>query len=324
MKILVTGGAGFIGSHVTKKLVEKGHDVVILDNFNPYYNPRLKEARISVFLKNAPVKVERIDITNLSSLKSLFARENFDRVCHLAAQAGVRYSLEHPEVYEESNVKGFLNILECVRHYGKPPLVYASTSSVYGANTKLPFAEDDRVDMPISLYAATKRANELMAFNYHHLFGIKATALRFFTVYGPWGRPDMALFLFASAIGKDQPIKLFNGGEMKRDFTYVTDIADGVVAALEKPFDYEIFNLARGEQQQLMDYVAALEKHLGKTAKKEMLPMQAGDVPATEADISKAKRFLGYDPKVSIDEGIGNFVEWYQEYKVVLKLDQLT
>lgn len=323
MKILVTGGAGFIGSHVTKKLIKQGRDVVLLDNFNPYYSPRLKEARISIFLKNLPAKIEHIDITNIESLRALFAKEKFDRVCHLAAQAGVRYSLEHPEVYVESNVKGFLNILECIRHFGKPPLVYASTSSVYGANTKLPFSEEDRVNKPISLYAATKRANELMAFNYHHLFGIKATGLRFFTVYGPWGRPDMALFLFASAIEKDEPIKLFNGGNMKRDFTYVTDIADGVVAALENPFEYEIINLARGEQQQLTDYVAALERHIGKVAKKEMLPMQAGDVPATSADISKAKRLLWYNPKVSIDEGIKNFVDWYEEYKEKLKLNDL-
>lgn len=322
LKILVTGGAGFIGSHVVKKLIEIGHEVVIVDNFNPYYSPKLKQARIEVFLDGLKFKLHKIDIADFKALEEVFKVEKFDRICHLAAQAGVRYSLENPFVYEQSNVKGFLNILEACRQHNLPPLVYASTSSVYGSNTKLPFTETDRVDAPISLYAATKRANELMASTYHHLFGLKTCGLRFFTVYGPWGRPDMALFLFTKAIRTGQPIKVFNGGDMKRDFTFISDIVDGVVAALGANFDCDIFNLARGETQGLIGYIQALEKSLGQKAVMRMMPMQPGDVPATSADISKARKYLAYNPKVSIEAGVEEFVNWYQKYREQLALEQ--
>ncbi|MBI4053849.1 MAG: GDP-mannose 4,6-dehydratase [Candidatus Doudnabacteria bacterium] len=321
-KILVTGGAGFIGAHVAKRLLDEGHKVVIIDNFNDYYSPVLKEARIENMLSGYSFELHRINLIDLPTLEKVFLKGKFDKICHLAAQAGVRYSLTRPEVYEESNVKGFLNILECVRRFQVKTLIYASSSSVYGGNTKLPFSESDPVERPLSLYGATKRANELMAYSYHHLFGISTTGLRFFTVYGPFGRPDMALFLFTKAITNDKPIQVFNGGKTKRDFTYIDDIVSGVIAALERSYSYEIINLGRGQSQHLENFITEIEKSLGKKAERELLPLQPGDVLETFADISKAKAMLNYDPKVSIDEGIKKFVDWYNEYAHRLGLDR--
>ena len=315
MKILVTGGAGFIGYHTTKRLLERGDDVVIVDNFNDYYEISLKEARIKDIKKiNSDIRVERINLKDYDELEKVFKREKFDKVCHLAAQAGVRYSLDFPHKYIQSNTIGTLNILELCRHNNVTDLVFASSSSVYGNNKKMPFSEEDKVDTPISLYAATKKSNEEMAFAYHHLFGLNCVGLRFFTVYGPWNRPDMALSRFTKNILCGEPIDVYNNGEMYRDFTYVDDIVSGVVAAIDSELKYEIFNLARGESVKLMDYIAEIEKNLGKEAKKNMMPMQPGDVPATSADISKAQKLLDYKPRPSVDEGIKNFIEWYMSY----------
>jgi UDP-glucuronate 4-epimerase len=313
MKVLITGGAGFIGFHTTLKLLDRGDKVVVVDNFNNYYDSTLKEKRAEILLAKGAIIV-KADIINYSSMDEIFKEHKPDKVCNLAAQAGVRYSIENPFAYEETNIKGMLNILELCRHNNVSDLVYASSSSVYGNTKEYPFHEEQKLDTPISLYAATKKSNEEMAYTYHHLFGLNCCGLRFFTVYGPYGRPDMALFLFADKILKDESIPVFNHGKMMRDFTYVEDIADGVVSALDNSYPYEIFNLARGECVELNDYIRQLEIHLGKSAKKDMLPMQPGDVSKTSADISKAKRLLNYDPKTSVDEGVGKFVEWYKGY----------
>jgi UDP-glucuronate 4-epimerase len=312
MRILVTGSAGFIGFHTTKALLEKGHRVIGIDNMNKYYDVSLKEARNNILKQNKNYVFYKENIANKEELFKIIEKEKPEKILNLAAQAGVRYSLENPFVYEESNLKGFLNILEACREF-KLNLVYASSSSVYGANKKIPFSEKDRTDKPISLYAATKKSNEEMAFTYNHLYKIKTTGLRFFTVCGPYGRPDMALFSFTKDILEEKPIKLFNNGKMKRDFTFVSDIVDGILLALEKEFDCEVFNLARGESQNLIDFVIEIENNT-KKAVKEFFPLQQGDVLITSADITKAKKLLGYNPKKSLKEGVKEFVEWYKEY----------
>ena len=314
MKILVTGSAGFIGFHLSKALLERGDTVFGLDNYSDYYDVSIKKDRTKILKENNNFSEAVCDISDFGSLKKVFEKNKFDVVVNLAAQAGVRYSLEKPGVYENTNIKGFLNVLECCRHIGPKRLVYASSSSVYGANKKLPFSEEDSVDNPISLYAASKKSNELMAFTYNHLFGIKSSGLRFFTVYGPMGRPDMALFLFTKAISEGKPINVFNNGEMERDFTYVDDIVSGLIASIDTPFEYEIFNLGRGESRKLTDFIKLIEKNLGKKADVNMLPIQPGDVPKTFSDVSKAKEKLGYSPKTSIEGGIKKFVDWYKEY----------
>lgn len=316
MLYLVTGNAGFIGFHLTKRLLEKGQEVVGVDNLNPYYDPKLKRARLAILKKFPHFSFYQVDIAYKEELAKVFAENKIDKVCHLAAQAGVRYSLENPYLYEQSNMVGFLNLLELMRKYEVKSLVYASSSSVYGGIKKIPFNEKMKINKPISLYAATKAANELYAHVYHHLYGLNTIGLRFFTVYGPWGRPDMALFLFTKAILEDKPIKVFNQGQMKRDFTYVDDIVDGIMASLNKvsALGYEVFNLGCADPVNLLDFIKTIEKSLGKRAKKEFLPLQPGDVPNTFADVSKAKKLLDYQPRVKIEEGVGEFVNWYREY----------
>lgn len=314
-KILLTGGAGFIGSHVTKALLERGDQVVIVDNFNDYYDPKLKHDRIKYLLgDHKNLKVMKVDITDYQAMEEIFKKYKFDKVCNLAAQAGVRYSLKNPFVYERTNILGFLNILELCRHYNIKNLIYASSSSVYGGNKEIPFSEQNRVDHPISLYAASKKSNEEMAYAYHHLFGINCTGLRFFTVYGPWGRPDMSIFLFVKNIIRGKPIDIFNRGNMSRDFTFIADIVKGTVTAINKCYPYEIFNLARGESVNLMDYIKEIGNNLNKPVEKNMMPMQPGDVKITSADTSKARTMLGYEPRTSISEGVKEFVEWYKGY----------
>ena len=314
--IAVTGSAGFIGFSLSKQLLAEGYKVIGIDNFNDYYLPDLKEARAAILRENPNYTEKRVDLENCQELEKIFKDYKIDIVCNLAAQAGVRYSLDHPFVYEKSNVSGFLNILELVRHYNVPRLVYASSSSVYGGNKKVPFSESDPVDNPISLYAATKKANELMAHCYSHLYGFQTIGLRFFTVYGPWGRPDMALWLFTEAILTGKPIKVFNYGKMQRDFTYIDDIVAGVKGALfsKNLEQYEIFNLGNNNTEQLMDMIGTIEKELKIEANKEMLPIQPGDIPATFADIEKAKTKLGFEPKTKINEGIPNFIKWYKNH----------
>jgi UDP-glucuronate 4-epimerase len=332
VKILVTGAAGFIGMHVTERLLAAGHEIVGIDNLNDYYDVRLKEARLERLRKHAGFRFQKLDVADEEGMHSLFSQARFARVIHLAAQAGVRYSLQNPQAYVRSNLAGFVNILEGCRHGKVGHLVYASSSSVYGGNTRLPFSEHDNVDHPVSLYAATKKSNELMAHTYSHLFGLPATGLRFFTVYGPWGRPDMALFLFTSAILAGEPIKVFNHGRMQRDFTYIDDIAEGVVRVAENPaqpshaFDaahpdpatswapYRLYNIGNHNPVNLMDYIAAIERCLGKKAEKNFLPMQAGDVAATNADISELQQAVGFAPRTTVDEGVRRFVEWYRGY----------
>jgi len=313
-RILVTGAAGFIGFHVAQALLERGDEVIGIDNLNDYYDPKLKEARLALLKNHTAFTFHKVDVADKDALFTIFTESAPEKVCHLAAQAGVRYSLKNPFAYEETNGKGMLVILEACRHHGVTSLVYASSSSVYGGNEKLPFSEEDRVDTPISVYAATKKFNEELAHVYHRLFGLHCVGLRFFTVYGPWGRPDMALFLFTKKIIADEPIPLFNKGKHKRDFTYIDDVTQGVLAAIDKELEYEVINLARGESVELLAYVKALEEALGKKAEKDLLPMQPGDVEATAADISKASELLGYDPRTSITEGVRRFVEWYKEY----------
>ena len=332
MKILVTGAAGFIGMHVAERLLAAGVEVVGIDNLNDYYDVRLKEARLERLRKHAGFRFEKLDIADEEGVRSLFSREPFARVIHLAAQAGVRYSLQNPQVYVRSNLAGFVNILEGCRHNKVGHLVYASSSSVYGGNTRLPFSEHDNVDHPVSLYAATKKSDELMAHAYSHLYGLPATGLRFFTVYGPWGRPDMALFLFTRAILAGEPIKVFNHGRMQRDFTYIDDIAEGVVRITERPaqsspaFDaampdpatswapHRLYNIGNHRPVGLMDYIEAIERCLGKKAEKNFLPMQAGDVAATHADIGELQQAVGFAPRTTVDEGVRRFVEWYRGY----------
>ena len=324
--VLVTGAAGFIGSYVAARLLEQGREVVGLDNLNNYYDPSLKEARLARLTGRAGFRFERLDITDREGMAQLFAREKFEGVVHLAAQAGVRYSIENPAAYTDTNVGGFLNVLEGCRHSKVGHLVYASSSSVYGANTELPFRTTDSVDHPVSLYAATKKANELMAHTYSHLFGLPTTGLRFFTVYGPWGRPDMSVFLFTKAILEGKPIDVFNGGQMQRDFTYVDDIVEGVVRVLDRipaPVDvagsssrarYGIFNIGNNNPVELMRMIEALEAAIGRKAEMRMLPMQPGDVPATYADVDDLQRDVGFRPDTSIESGLQRFVEWYRGY----------
>ena len=332
MKVLVTGAAGFIGMFVCEKLLARGDEVVGIDNFNDYYEVELKEARAMRLAVLPGFRGLRLDIADRDAMANLFATEKFDAVVHLAAQAGVRYSLTNPHAYADSNLLGFVNMLEGCRHNAVKHLVYASSSSVYGGNTKMPFSEHDNVDHPVSLYAATKKANELVAHTYSHLYGLPTTGLRFFTVYGPWGRPDMAPFLFIRAILAGKPINVFNHGKMQRDFTYIDDIVEGVVRTLDKPpvanpdFDksvpdpagswapYRIFNIGNSQPVELMDFIAAFEESLGMTAQKNFLPMQPGDVPSTSADVSALTALTGFAPATSVREGIGRFVAWYRDY----------
>ena len=314
MKILITGAAGFIGFHTAKALLDRGDTVIGIDSLNSYYDVSLKNARNKILKTKKNYVFYKTNIADKEKLFSIIKKEKPDKILNLAAQAGVRYSLENPYIYEESNLKGFLNILEACKEFKIKDLVYASSSSVYGINKKTPFSETDRVDQQISLYAATKKSNEEMAFVYNHLYGINTTGLRFFTVYGPYGRPDMALFIFTKNIIEGKPIKLFNYGKMKRDFTYVSDIVNGILLSLDKPFACEVFNLAREETQELTTFVNEIEKNINKQAKKELLPLQQGDVLITSGNISKAKKMLGYNPKTSIKDGVKEFVNWYKEY----------
>lgn len=313
MKILITGGAGFIGSNIAKKLMDRGDRVVLLDNFNDYYDPRLKEDRIKIFLKGYKFKLYRGDIRDEKLIEKIFSAEKIDKVIHLAAMAGVRNSLRDPKLYFDVNVMGSLNLLEAAVKHKIKNFVFASSSSVYGNNKKLPFSESDPVDTPISPYAASKKTDELIAHVYHRIYGLNITALRFFTVYGPWGRPDMALFLFTDAITKGNPIKVFNRGKMSRNFTYVDDIATGTIAVLDKAKGYGVMNIGGDKEETLMRYIEVLEENLGKKAKKKLMPMQPGDVPKTVADIRKLRR-LGWKPTTRIEKGIKNFVDWYKEY----------
>lgn len=317
MRILVTGSAGFIGSYVAHRLLDQGHEVVGLDNFNNYYPVALKEARHTKLEGREGYVGNRVDLADRAGVEALFKEHKVERVCHLAAQAGVRYSLENPHAYEQSNLAGHLNILECCRHFEIDRLVYASSSSVYGGNKKVPFSESDPVDHPVSLYAATKKANELMAHAYTHLYGFQSVGLRFFTVYGPWGRPDMAYWLFSEAMLAGKAIKVFNHGDMKRDFTYIDDIVQGVTAALfaDGLDPYEIFNLGNNQPELLIDMISYLGDALGIEPEMDMLPMQPGDVPITFADIEQAKAKLGYEPTTSLKDGLGKFVAWYREWK---------
>ena len=314
MNILLTGGAGFIGFHVASELLKRGDSVVIVDDFNDYYDPKLKHDRINLIKKNKNLIVYNIDISNYKELEKVFKNHQFGKICHLAAQAGVRYSIKNPFKYESSNNLGTLNLLELAKNYKVHDFVFASSSSVYGGNKKTPFSEEDKVDNPISFYAATKKSNELYAHVYHKLYGLNCTGLRFFTVYGPYGRPDMALFSFVDDILKGKTISVYNHGKMRRDFTYVLDIVSGVISALDKPFPYEIFNLGNNKPFSLNYFISVIEKVLGKKAKKKMTGMQPGDVLETYADISKAKRMLGYDPKTNIEDGVKMFVDWYKGY----------
>lgn len=339
MKLLVTGAAGFIGFHVAKEMLERGHEVVGLDNLNDYYDPQLKLDRLKqlgidpekalVLKKITESKVPgsqfrfiRLALEDRLTLPKLFKVEKFDIVCNLGAQAGVRYSLENPETYIDSNIVGFLNILECCRHNNIKHLVYASSSSVYGLNKKIPFETTDSVDHPISLYAATKKSNELMAHTYSHLYGFHTTGLRFFTVYGPWGRPDMAMFLFTDAIIKGNPIKVFNEGNMQRDFTFIDDITEGVVRILEKDPNtritskslYKVYNIGNNNSVKLFDFIKAIEHNLGKTAKLELLPMQPGDVEKTWANVNDLIKDYKYEPNTTIDKGVSSFINWFKQY----------
>jgi UDP-glucuronate 4-epimerase len=339
MKILVTGAAGFIGLHVCLQLLKKGHHVVGLDNLNAYYDINLKLARLQelgIAKENAilPHQIShserygksfnfiKMAIEDRQQLPILFKNEGFDVVCNLAAQAGVRYSIENPESYIDSNIVGFLNVLECCRNYQIQHLVYASSSSVYGSNTKIPFETTDPAEYPISLYAASKKSNELMAHTYSHLYGFATTGLRFFTVYGPWGRPDMAMFLFTDAIINDKPIKVFNKGNMERDFTYIDDITEGVVRVIEKSIEnrkvthelYKLYNIGNTKAVRLLDFIQTIEHKLNKEAKKEFLPMQDGDVARTWANVDALKVDYGYSPSTTITEGVGKFVDWFREF----------
>jgi UDP-glucuronate 4-epimerase len=332
MKILVTGAAGFIGSTLSRRLLDRGDTVVGLDDLNDYYDPSLKEARLKRLQNKAGFEFVKVDIADRKAIPELFNGAEYDAVVNLAAQAGVRYSLENPHAYIDANIVGFCNILEGCRHNGVKHLLYASSSSVYGSNTKLPFSEDDNIDHPVSLYAASKKANELMAHTYSHLYALPTTGLRFFTVYGPWGRPDMALFLFTKAILAGEPIDVFNNGDMIRDFTYVDDIVEGVVRVIDQApvadpdwdgnnpnpatseAPYRVYNIGNSSPQNLMRYIEVLEENLGKSAIKNFMPMQPGDVRATQADTRRLSSDTGYKPDTTIEFGIARFVEWYREF----------
>ena len=347
MKILVTGAAGFIGFFLTKKLLQRGDTVVGIDNLNDYYDVNLKLGRLNELgvtvadiessspltsTKFSNFTFHKIDISDSDAINKLFADEKFDAVCNLAAQAGVRYSIENPHAYVQSNVVGFLNILEGCRHNNVENLCFASSSSVYGLNKSQPFKTTDHTDHPVSLYAATKKSNEMMAHSYAHLYGLKATGVRFFTVYGPWGRPDMAPMLFTDAILNDRPIKVFNNGDMSRDFTYIEDIADGLVKILDKPATpskdwnpedpkpdassapFRVYNIGNNTSVNLLEFIKTIEKHLGKEAKKEMLPMQDGDVQSTYADVNNLIKDFNYSPSTKLDDGVKAFVKWYKEF----------
>lgn len=321
-KILVTGAAGFIGFHLAKRLLERGDEIVGIDNMNDYYTPKLKEARLAQIVNHPSFKFIKGDIADRELMPRLFEDEKFDKVVNLAAQAGVRYSIENPFAYVDSNLVGFANMLECCRHNGTKHLVYASSSSVYGGNKKVPFSEEDKVDNPVSLYAATKKANELMASCYTKLYGFPATGLRFFTVYGPWGRPDMAPILFATAIRDGKPIKVFNNGDMMRDFTYVDDIVEGIIRVLDSKGDeapkegetlHAVYNIGCSNPVKLMDFIDTIEEAMGKKAEKIMMPMQPGDVYQTYADTTRLEQDMGYKPHVSLKEGIGEFIGWFKD-----------
>ena len=327
--ILITGCAGFIGYHLAQQLLSENYLIMGIDQVNNYYDIRLKEARLQRLKEHPNFLFERISIEDLGALEKLFSQAKIDIVIHLAAQAGVRYSLENPHAYIHSNIVGFMNILECCRIHGIEHLLFASSSSVYGANKKIPFSTEDQVDHPVSLYAATKRSNELMAHTYSHLYQLPVTGLRFFTVYGPWGRPDMSYFKFTKAIFEEKPIQIFNYGRMKRDFTYIDDIIEGILRLLNrKPSPilssnllshapYKIYNIGNNRPVELMKFISVIEEKIGKQAKKEFLPMQAGDVPETYADVEDLINDIGFQPKTSIEDGIGKFIEWYREfYKV--------
>lgn len=352
MKILVTGTAGFIGSHLAIKLLERGNVVVGLDNINDYYDQNVKYGRLQrggiidsleegkdiqygkliTSKTNSKYKFIKLNLEDKDAMMNLFAQEKFDAVCNLAAQAGVRYSLTNPDAYMDSNIIGFMNILESCRHNDVKNLSYASSSSVYGLNEELPFSTNHNVDHPISLYAASKKSNELMAHTYSHLFGISTTGLRFFTVYGPWGRPDMALFLFTKAALEGKKIDVFNNGEMLRDFTYIDDIVEGIIRVIDNPAKkdqswngktgqvstssapYKIYNIGNNNPVKLMDFITAIENKLGRTIEKNMMPIQAGDVPATFADVTDLVEDLGYKPETSVQEGINNFIDWYLDF----------
>lgn len=329
MKVLVTGAAGFIGYHVAKKLLERGDEVVGIDNLNAYYSPALKQARLDLLRQYPGFQFHPLDIADRPGIDLLFKKEKFQRVVHLAAQAGVRYSLTNPHAYVDSNLVGFVNILEGCRHHSIEHLVFASSSSVYGLNAHMPFRESDNVDHPISLYAATKKANELMAHTYSHLYRLPTTGLRFFTVYGPWGRPDMSPFLFAKAIFQGKPLDVFNHGKMKRDFTYVDDVAEGVVRTMDQPAasnsnwnpsspdpstssaPYRIYNIGNHQPVELLDYIKAFENALGKKAVLNLLPLQPGDVLATAADTEALESAVGFKPHTSIEDGVKRFVDWF-------------
>ncbi len=329
-RILVTGAAGFIGMHTAARLLDRGHTVVGLDNLNDYYLPKLKHDRLAQLNGRSGFQFEKLGLEDRDGMAKLFESNRFDSVIHLAAQAGVRYSLTNPHAYVDANLVGFMNILEACRHHKTAHLTYASSSSVYGANRKTPFSVDDRVDYPVSLYAATKKANELMAHTYSHLFGLPTTGLRFFTVYGPWGRPDMAMWIFTKAILAGQPIDVFNHGKMRRDFTFVDDIVEGVIRTNDtipnaRPMaadaddsqtaaPYRVYNIGNNQPVELMYLIATLETALGRTAVKNMLPMQPGDVPATFADIDALQRDVGFRPGTPIEVGVRKFVDWYRTY----------
>lgn len=332
MKILVTGAAGFIGMTTSLRLLARGDEVVGLDNLNDYYEVSLKENRLKRLTALPGFRFVKLDVGDRAGMEKLFAEEKFDKVIHLAAQAGVRYSIQNPHAYVDSNLVGFINVLEGCRHNQVQHLVYASSSSVYGGNSKMPFSEHDSVDHPVSLYAATKKANELMAHTYSHLYGLPTTGLRFFTVYGPWGRPDMALFLFTKAILEGRPIDVFNHGNMKRDFTYIDDIVEGVIrvmdrnAAANPEYDpiaadpatsnvpYRVFNIGNNNPVQLLDFIGAIENALGMKAEKRLLPLQDGDVPATYANTDLLNDWVGFVPGTSVEDGVGRFVSWYRDY----------
>jgi UDP-glucuronate 4-epimerase len=330
--VLVTGAAGFIGFHLTRRLLSNGVNVTGIDDLNPYYDVKLKEDRLQILQAEPNFSFYKSNIAEREKLVDIFDARHFDVVVNLAAQAGVRYSLQNPYAYVDANLVGFVNLLECCRHHKTPHLVFASSSSVYGANTHMPFSVHDNVDHPVSLYAATKKSNELLAHSYCHLYGLGCTGLRFFTVYGPWGRPDMALFLFTKAIYDDQPIQVFNHGKMKRDFTYIDDIVEGVVRVMGRPPQpnstwnadrpdpgtsytaYKIYNIGNNQPVELTDFIAAIEAAVGKTARKEMREMQAGDVPATYADIDDLVQDVGFRPATPLETGIRRFVEWFRDY----------